>query len=399
MLNQNNTVNDSIDRRGFLQCMQWAGTGLLWTMAGGVPVSRMLGQQHNSKAAAGGFSFIQISDSHIGFNKDANKDVAATLQEAVAKINGAPGEQDFLIHTGDITHLAKPAEFDTAGQILQAAKAKEVHYVPGEHDVLGDNGKQYLERYGKQTQGSGWYSFDHEGVHFLGLVNVLDLKAGGMGQLGGDQLEWIEKDLKNKSASTPIVVFAHIPLWSVYPEWGWGTSDSEQALGYLKKFGSVTVLNGHIHQVMQKVEGNVTFHTAMSTAFPQPKPGTAPSPGPMKVPDDQLRSVLGLTSVNYIQGSHKLALADSSLSGLSGAKEVHIDNFSFTPPALAVAAGTKVVWTNKDDVPHTVTSIEKKFSSPVLDTDQKFTYTFAAAGEYPYYCTIHPRMTGKVTVR
>lgn len=399
MLNEENATHagDGIDRRGFLRCMQWAGTGLLWTMAGGVPVSQALGQ--HASGASGAFSFIQISDSHMGFNKDANKDVTATLQAAVDRINSAPTTPDFLIHTGDITHLSKPAEFDGASQILKSAKSQQVFYVPGEHDVLGDNGKQYLERYGAKAQGGGWYSFDHKGVHFIALVNVLDLKAGGMGQLGEEQLEWLEKDVEGKTASTPIVVFAHIPLWSVYPEWGWGTSDSERALAYLKKFGSVTVLNGHIHQTMQKVEGNVTFHTAMSTAFPQPKPGTAPSPGPMKVPDDQLRSVLGLTSVRYVQGAHSLALVDSPLAGGgSSAGEVHIDNFSFTPGSLAVAAGTKVTWTNKDDVPHTVTSTKKKFASPPLDTGEKFTYSFTASGEYPYYCTIHPTMTGKVVV-
>jgi len=307
--------DDGIDRRGFLQCMQWAGTGLLWTLAGGVPVSRMLGQPTNHGPAHGEFRFIQISDSHIGFNRDANKNVTATLQEAVAKINAAPVEPDFLIHTGDITHLAKPDQFDTTSQILLSAKPKQVFYVPGEHDVAGDNGKRYLERYGHDTQGNGWYSFDHKGVHFVGLVNVLDMNEGGLGKLGDEQLEWLEKDLKAKKTSTPIVLFAHIPLWSVYPEWGWGTSDSERALSYLKKFGSVTVLNGHIHQTMQKVEGNVTFHSAMSTAFPQPKPGAAASPGPMKVPEERLRSMLGLTAINYVQRKHSLAIVDSSLSG------------------------------------------------------------------------------------
>ena len=388
--------DDGIDRRGFLRCMQWAGTGVLWTMAGGVPVSRLLGQP---AGRAGGFSFIQISDSHIGFNKDANKDVTATLQQAVAKINSALVEPDFLIHTGDITHLSKPEEFDTIDQVLKSAKPQQVFYVPGEHDVLGDNDKQYLERYGRKSQGNGWYSFDHKGVHFIGLVNVLDLKAGGLGMLGDEQLEWLEKDIKGKSASTPIVVFAHIPLWSVYPEWGWGTADSARALGYLKKFGSVTVLNGHIHQAMQKVEGNVTFHTAMSTAFPQPRPGAAPSPGPMKVPDDQLRSVLGLAGINYVQSRHALAIVDSALSGGPGsAAEVHIDSFSFTPASLAVRPGATVTWTNRDDIPHNVVSTEKKFSSPVLDTGENFSYTFTAPGAYAYYCSIHPKMTAKVVV-
>ena len=303
---------NGLNRRGFLHCMRWAGTGLLWTVAAGVPGSRLLGQQKREHAASGGFSFIQISDSHIGFNKDANPDVAATLQEAIAKINAAPEEPDFLIHTGDITHFAKPAEFDAAAQILKSAKPKDVFYVPGEHDVLSDQGKQYMERYA-QGRARGWYSFDHKGVHLIGLVNVLGMKAG-WGTLGDEQLAWLEQDLRGRSSSTPIIVFAHIPLWAIYPQWGWTTGDSERAFAALKRFGSVTVLNGHIHQTMQKVEGNITFHSAMSTAFPQPKPGAAAGPGPMKVPEEQLRSMLGLTSVNYLQGRDALAVVDSPLA-------------------------------------------------------------------------------------
>lgn len=250
----------------------------------------------------------------MGFNKAANPDVVATLQVAVDRINSAPTRPAFLLHTGDISHLSKPTEFDTVDQVLKSAKASQVFYVPGKHDVLEDDGKQYRERYGKGTKGGGWYSFDHQGMHFIGLVNVLNLKAGGLGTLGSEQLEWLEDDVKGLSASTPIVVFAHMPLWAIYPDWGWGTDDSAQALSYMKRFGSVTVLNGHIHQTMQKVEGNITFHTATSTAFPQPHPGAAPSPGPMKVPAEQLRSLLGLTSVKYVQGQHSLAIVDSSLA-------------------------------------------------------------------------------------
>jgi 3',5'-cyclic-AMP phosphodiesterase len=303
--------HDGIDRRGFLKCMAWAGTGALCVMQGGVLKSYAMG--HADKVAAGELSFVQISDSHMGFNKAANTDVAGTLQAAVDKINGLAVAPEFMLHTGDVSHLSRPEEFDAVDQILKGAKAKDVFYVPGEHDVLNDDGKQFLERYGKGSKGAGWYSFDKKGVHFVGLVNVQNLKAGGLGSLGHDQLEWLEDDVKHLKHSTPIVVFAHIPLWTVYPEWGWGTQDSAEALRYLKKFGSVTVLNGHIHQTMQKVEGNVTFHTAMSTAFPQPAPGTAPSPGPMKVPAEQLRSVLGITDVNLVRGSHALAVVDSAL--------------------------------------------------------------------------------------
>jgi Icc protein len=304
--------NDGIDRRGFLECMAWAGTGVVWSAAGGVLSSRAFGKPGRAGEAKGEFTFVQISDSHIGFNKPANPDVVGTLQATVDKINALPQAPDFIIHTGDLSHTAKPGAFDTMDQVLKGAKANQIFYVPGEHDSSADDGKQYLERYGKGTQGNGWYSFDHKGVHFVGLVNVV--KMEGMGRLGNDQVAWLAADLKGRSSSTPIVVFAHIPLWMVYPEWGWGTNDSEQALTHLKRFGSVTVLNGHIHQVMQKVEGNVTFHTAMSTAFPQPAPGSAPAAGPMKVPAENLRKVLGITDVHYVARKHSLAVVDSPLA-------------------------------------------------------------------------------------
>jgi 3',5'-cyclic AMP phosphodiesterase CpdA len=312
--------SNGIGRRNFLKCMAWAGTGLVWAMNAGVLTSCNL---LSGAARKGTFNFVQISDSHIGFNKEPNQDVTRTFQEAVNRINALEDQPAFLIHTGDITHLSKPEEFDTAAQVLKGAKASQVFFIPGEHDVFTDDGKLYLERHGKGTQGQGWQSFDYKGVHFVGLINVLNLQQGkgtglggsGLGQLGQEQLEWLEKDVKGLSSSTPIVVFAHVPLWTVYPDWGWGTEDSAQALSYLKKFGSVAVLNGHIHQILQKVEGNVTFHTARSTAFPQPAPGTAPAPGPMKdVPAEKLRSVLGVTDVAYVSNGAPLAVVDSTLA-------------------------------------------------------------------------------------
>ena len=305
---------DGIDRRGFLECMAWVGTGLLWTVSGGILSSRRLAFAADEQTPKGAFSFVQISDSHIGFAADANRDVTGTLRLAIDRINALQPAPAFLLHTGDLTHSQRPGEFDTLAENLKSARAGQVFYVPGEHDVFADDGKAYLDRYGQGTFGKGWHSFDYQGVHFLGLNNVSDLKAGGLGSLGAEQLEWIEKDVEGLSSSTPIVVFAHIPLWAVYPEWGWGTEDAEQALGYLRRFGSVTVLNRHIHQILQKVEGNVTFHTAMSTAFPQPAPGTAKAPGPMKVPDDQLRKVLGIREVNMVQNQGPLAFIESTLA-------------------------------------------------------------------------------------
>jgi hypothetical protein len=300
-------------RRKVLECMTWAGTGVLWTVTGGVPHSLGLVESANAAEPAG-MTFLQISDSHVGFDKPANPNALGTLEEAINKINAMPKKPSFMIHTGDITHLSKAAEFDNADRIISQAKL-DVHYVPGEHDFLDEEIKFYKERYGKGTKGPGYYSFDANGVHFVGLVNVVDLKAGGLGNLGAEQLAWLADDLKGKSKSTPIVAFAHIPLWTVYPEWGWGTEDGGRALEMLKGFGSVTVLNGHIHQVMQKVEGAVTFHTARSTAFPQPAPGTAPSPGPMKVEDAKLRSMLGIASINFKQNDQKLAIIDAPLAG------------------------------------------------------------------------------------
>ena len=305
------TGNEGPSRRRILECMTWAGTGVLWTIAAGVP--RSVGLIEEAKAQGSeGFTFLQISDSHVGFDKPANPNVIGTLEEAIGKVRALPVRPAFMIHTGDISHLSKPKEFDDADRIIGETRL-DVHYVPGEHDFLDDEQQLYRERYGRGTKGAGWYSFDANGVHFVGLVNVVDLKAGGLGNLGPEQLTWLEEDLESRSASTPVVVFAHIPLWVVYPQWGWGTDDGARALELLKRFGSVTVLNGHIHQVMQKVEGNVAFHTACSTAFPQPAPGSAPSPGPLKVADDKLRALLGISSVKFIRGEQRLAIIDQSL--------------------------------------------------------------------------------------
>jgi plastocyanin len=397
--------HDGIDRRGFLKCMAWAGTGLVCALSGGVLRSYALGDyiKRAGQLPGADFTFVQISDSHIGFSKDANKDVIGTLHAAVDKIALLPAKPPFLLHTGDLSHLSKPDEFDTLDQILTGAGYDHVYHVPGEHDVLGDNGKLYLSRYGQQTKGDGWYSFDYNGVHFIGLVNVMNLKPGGLGSLGAEQLVWLKDDVRSLRASTPIVVFAHVPLWSVYPDWGWGTDDAAQALSYLKRFGSVTVLNGHIHQTMQKIEGNVTFHTATSTAFPQPAPGSAPSPGPMKVPDDRLRALLGITSVAYVEGHRPLAIVDTPLTSAAALSNgpdivVNIDNFTFMPMARTISAGGQVTWINKDDIPHTVASVDGKFTSPPLDTGDHFTYRFTQRGTYPYYCSIHPKMTAKIIV-
>lgn len=283
-------MTSEIDRRGMLACMGLAA-GTLFTLNGGVLQAAPL-----SARPAGKPLFVQISDTHIGFNKEANPDVAGTLDQVIDRVNGLDQRPAFILHTGDITHLSKPEEFDTARQHLSRLKVSELHAAPGEHDVIGGPGA-YLELFGQASKGMGYYSFDHDGVHFVGLVNVLDFKAGGLGAFGADQLAWLKDDLAGRSASQPLVIFAHMPMWTIYEPWGWGTSDSGEVMALVRRFGSVTVLNGHIHQIVQKTEGHVVFHTARSTAYPQPAAGVGPGPGPLKVAPEELPRRIGLTSI------------------------------------------------------------------------------------------------------
>jgi len=304
-------------RRSALKCLAYGGAGTLFTLAGGIftPVDLALAAQDGAAAAAPGKPlFVQISDSHIGFAKDANPDVDGTLRQTIELMNGMREQPALVIHTGDITHLSKAAEFDHAQQLFGQMRASEMHTVPGEHDTLDAGAAEYFSRFGKASNNKGYYSFDHGGVHFVALVNVLDFKDGGLGNLGAEQLAWVATDLKARSASTPIVVFAHMPLWTIYEPWGWGTGDADQVVAMLRRFGSVTVLNGHIHQIVQKVEGNITFHTARSTAYPQPAVGEGAGPGPLKVPADALRRMLGVTTVSIATPRGPFALSDATIA-------------------------------------------------------------------------------------
>ena len=307
-------INES--RRGALKCLAFGGAGTLFLLSGGVlaPLDlAMAGSRKGAHSAAGIPLFLQVSDTHIGFNKDANPDVAGTLKQTIDLVNAMPVKPALTIHTGDITHLSKPDEFDTALQLLSGLNITELHTVPGEHDVTDGLGTEYFNRFGQASANKGYYSFDHSGVHFIALVNVMNFKANGLGGFGADQLAWLEQDLKGRSSSMPIVVFAHMPMWTIYEPWGWGTGDADQAMSYLRRFGSVTVLNGHIHQIVQKVEGNITFHTARSTAYPQPTAGNGPGPGPLKVPSDQLPKMLGVTSVKILAHPLSATLTDTTL--------------------------------------------------------------------------------------
>ena len=313
-MSSDNEINES--RRGALKCLAFGGAGTLFLLSGGVlaPVDLAMAASKKSAHALTGIPlFLQVSDTHIGFNKEANPDVAGTLKQTIDLVNAMPIKPALAIHTGDITHLSKPDEFDTAAQLLSGLNITELHTVPGEHDVTDGLGTEYFNRFGQASANKGYYSFDHSGVHFIALVNVMNFKANGLGGFGADQLAWLEQDLKGRSSSTPIVVFAHMPMWTIYEPWGWGTGDADQAMSYLRRFGSVTVLNGHIHQIVQKVEGNITFHTARSTAYPQPAAGNGPGPGPLKVPSDQLPKMLGITSISIRNHPLSAALTDTTI--------------------------------------------------------------------------------------
>src|SRR5450631_1054228 len=308
-----------LSRRNALKCMAYGGAGTLFALSGGVftPIDLAMARAYDESKegkALGKPLFVQISDTHIGFNKEANPDVNGTLTQTIDIVNGMPTQPALIIHTGDITHLSRPEEFDLAQQLLSRLRITELHTVPGEHDTADATVTEYFSRFGKASANKGYYSFDHSGVHFVALINVLQFKPGGLGTLGADQLAWVAADLKGRSASTPIVVFAHMPLWTIYEPWGWGTGDADQLMSQLRRFGSVTMLNGHIHQIVQKVEGNMTFHTARSTAYPQPQPGVGTGPGPLKVPADQLASMLGITSVAVVKHPRSLALIDRALA-------------------------------------------------------------------------------------
>lgn len=301
-------------RRQALSCLAaWTGAAVVWTVAGGVP--RALGATNAGapKAAArNALTFVQISDTHIGFRKEANPDVVGSLRRAIADINALSQAPAFVVHTGDVSHLSKPEEFAQARELLQEIHVDCVHTVPGEHDAIDEGVNGYLKFFDHDGNDKSWYSFDQGGVHFIALNNVLNFKTGKLAALGDEQIAWMKSDLARVSHSTPIVVLAHIPLWTVWEPWGWGTADSAQAMALLRPFGSVTVLNGHIHQVLQKVEGHIALHTAMSLAYPLPTPGQEGigEPGPVKVAAGELGKLLGTRQITVAPGRHELALID-----------------------------------------------------------------------------------------
>ncbi|MGF6885578.1 3',5'-cyclic AMP phosphodiesterase CpdA [Nocardia sp. GAS34] len=299
-------------RRQLIRHSAWFGAAVGLAVVGGEVVSQVAGAPEAIAAPRPDLRFAQISDSHIGFQGTANADVAATFTEAIGQVNALGYQPDFVIHTGDLTHLATPAQFDQVYQMLNGLHTPHVFTVPGEHDSTDDAGQKYRSVFGRGTRGDGWYSFDIAGVHLIGLVNTLNLR--NLGHLGPDQLDFVRKDVAGLSSDTPIVVFSHIPLFAMYPQWGWGTDDAAQVLSYLRRFSSVTCLNGHVHQLFTKTDGNITFYSGTTTAYPLPNPGAGPAPKPVTLPSGKLHAALGIREVTFQRGQHALAIKDERLA-------------------------------------------------------------------------------------
>lgn len=281
-------------RTQFLAHVGWTGSGIVFALGAG-------GTFAAAASASAGLSFVQISDSHIGFAQPANPDVAGTFTQTIERINALDVQPAFVVHTGDVTHLAKDEQFATAKEILGRLRAP-LFVLPGEHDAIGDAGRaRYLAAFGRSSGADGWYSFDRGGAHFVALVNVFNFET--MGVLGSAQLDWLAKDLAGQKSDTPIVVFGHVPLYALYPAWGWTTEDGAKAIAMLRRFSAVTVLNGHIHQIITKQDGNISFATANATAYPQPAPGQAPAPGPLTVPAPELLRVIGYRTATINSGT------------------------------------------------------------------------------------------------
>ncbi len=303
---------NTMSRRQLIRHSAWFGAAVGFAVVGGEVISHVAGTATAARTQARPtLRFAQISDSHIGFSGPPNPDVTSTFGHAIDEINNLGYTPDFVIHTGDLTHLSSPEQFDQVKQMMTKLRTPHIFTVPGEHDSVDDAGQKYRSVFGAGTRGDGWYSFDIAGVHVIALVNTLNLKK--LGHLGTDQLAFVEKDVAGLSNDTPIIVFSHIPLFAMYPDWGWGTDDAGQALSYLSRFSSVTCLNGHVHQLFSKTEGNVTFYSGTTTAYPLPHPGDGPAPKPVTLPAGKLRDALGIREVNYTKGQTALALKETTL--------------------------------------------------------------------------------------
>ncbi|GAB1340145.1 metallophosphoesterase [Streptomyces sp. E-15] len=312
-------TENGMSRRQLMRHAAWFGGAVVLTVAGGQVVSQVAEARDGTVpgmagAAAdnGALRFVQVSDSHIGFQGPANMDVAGSFSEAIHQVNSLGFRPDFVMHSGDLTHLSTAGQFDQVKQMMTGMRTDRVFTVPGEHDSIGDAGRAYRRTFGTGTLGDGWYSFDTHGVHFIALVNTMSLEK--LGHLGNAQIDFVRKDIAGLSSDTPVVVFSHIPLFAMYPRWGWSTDDALKVIALLRRFSSVTCLNGHVHQLFTKTEGNITFHSATTTAYPLPHPGRAPAPTPQVVPARQLRAALGIRTVGYRRGDRELAVKDERLS-------------------------------------------------------------------------------------
>jgi len=286
----------TIDRRKFLELAALGGGAVFAsTLARGAPT------------AADDFYFVQLSDSHWGFNGPAvNPDAKGTLPKAIAAVNALERQPDFVVFTGDLTHTTdnpverrkRMAEFK---EIVAGLRVRDVRFMPGEHDASLDNGKAFIEGFGATH-----YTFDHKGVHFIALDNVSDPAA----RIGDEQLAWLAADLAKQPKDARIVLFTHRPLFDLAPQWDWATRDGAKAVELLMPFQNVTVFYGHIHQENHHMTGHIPHHSAKSLIFPLPAPMSQPARAPIPWDAAQPYRGLGFREVDAEDSGRKLAIRE-----------------------------------------------------------------------------------------
>ena len=304
-----------LDRRSFLTIAGASlGVGALFRVmpASGTPIAYDMADALRARngEAPGGFSFVQISDTHVGFEGPPNPLGTKAFERAVEVVNALPHEPDLVLFTGDLTHDSEapgvPAQrMKRFKEIAGRLKAKNVKYVPGEHDSGLDGGVLY-----KNVFGDSHYSFDHKGIHFVALDNV----SQGKPVVGPEQIAWLKKDVSRFSKTTPIVVFTHRPLFDLAPEWEWFTGDGDDVMGVLEPFDEVTVLYGHIHRKHDQVIGRARHHAARSLIFAFPDPSLGVDRKPVAFDKEKPFANLGVREVRTGSKSAPLDVNDIELS-------------------------------------------------------------------------------------
>ena len=353
------------------------------------------------------FSFVQLSDTHWGFDTPAvNPDFAGTLKKAIADVNALKTQPDFVVFTGDLTHTTDSNEtrrtrMTEFKEIIKGLRVQEVHFLPGEHDAGLDNGKAFQEFFGPTH-----WTFDHKGVHFIALDNVSDPRA----QLGEEQLKWLEADLQKLDKTQRIVVFTHRPLFDLAPDWDWATRDGAKALTLLAPYQNVTVFYGHIHQINNHTEGHIDLHSAMGLMYPLPAPHSVPKKAPIPWDPAQPYKGLGFRQVDVKAAPAAYTLTEFPVvQKAEDAPEqvirITAKRFTYTPDAITLKKGVPVTLEfTSQDVMHGFNCPDLNIRADIEPgKTARVSFTPQKAGKFEFHCDIfcgtgHGNMGGTITV-